>query len=419
LSVEAFVAGGWRSAALVDRLAGAQRDQATSHEYDVDHAATYPGRRGCEAVSMALPVSFELKLLPSFPAYAIDLLPQGEARRRVVARLTATGVEVSDWSVLLAGAGNPVGNLRVTNAPQELTGVSAGVGRDEVVLRGDGYRAWAEGEGIPMAGSSDTAGASPKLLLTEDEAGLLHADGALEDARAKRHYIVKFPRGRTRADARVLANEAPYLEVVRTLGLRCGAALEHHDEGVLFVPRFDRRRVGDRVERLGMESVYSLVQVVQAGARLAFANVCRAIHEAVDDPERDIVELVLRDAASLALGNPDNHGRNTSILKHPDGRIELSPVYDFAPMVLDPDGIRRQTRWRSETPSAEVDYNDVCDELAELVARERLATALRDFAPCLDEASALMADRGVDAELITECEGPLRQVVAALRKVEG
>lgn len=50
--------------------------------------------------------------------------------------------------------------------------------------------------------------------------------------------------------------------------------------------------------------------------------------------------ITKRDIANLALGNPDNHGRN-KLRKHQDGTIRLAPLFDFAPMRLAKEGIVR------------------------------------------------------------------------------
>jgi hypothetical protein len=68
----------------------------------------------------------------------------------------------------------------------------------------------------------------------------------------------------------------------------------------------------------------------------------------VTDPEKELREFVLRDLLDVALGNTDNHARNTSVLKWPDGRIELSPLYDFAPMILDRRMVARVSRWEDD-----------------------------------------------------------------------
>jgi len=418
-AIEVFHGGVWHRAGLLERASdGEGRHDPTWLEYDVDYAADRLGARDARALSVRLPVDFSLTKVESFPAFAIDLLPQGEARRVLQARLRDEGVRASEWALLTHGAGNPVGNLRIAEAVKEAPPAGPGVTREDVAARGESFHRWALDEGIPMTGSTDTSGASPKLLLTEDEQGKLHADGVLPDARAQRHFIVKFPRGRTTQDRRVLDNEAPYLEVLRGLGLRCHAALELVGEA-LFVPRFDRVRLTRGLERRGLESAYSILGVVDAGARLAYEDVARAVAAEVDQPERDVIELVLRDAAALALGNTDNHGRNTSLCKREDGTVELSPVYDFAPMILDPEMIRRRTCWRSEPPSGGIpDWSDVCASLDDVVAREVLAPALRAMGEALEEVEPRMREAGVDEELIIARRPGIRAVADGLRGAE-
>jgi len=185
------------------------------------------------------------------------------------------------------------------------------------------------------------------------------------------------------------------------------------------VPRFDRVRLTRGLERRGLESAYSILGVVDAGARLAYEDVARAVAAEVDQPERDVIELVLRDAAALALGNTDNHGRNTSLCKREDGTVELSPVYDFAPMILDPEMIRRRTCWRSEPPSGGIpDWSDVCASLDDVVAREVLAPALRAMGEALEGVEPRMREAGVDEELIIARRPGIRAVADGLRGAE-
>lgn len=75
------------------------------------------------------------------------------------------------------------------------------------------------------------------------------------------------------------------------------------------------------------------------------APLCEAISRFFSDPAADIRELVFRDVLNVAMGNTDNHGRNSAVLKTPDGAVRLSPLYDFAPMFLDDQGIPRICRW--------------------------------------------------------------------------
>lgn len=67
---------------------------------------------------------------------------------------------------------------------------------------------------------------------------------------------------------------------------------------------------------------------------------------------REVIEYAKRDIAHIVLGNKDNHGRNTAIQRRPDGRIALTPLFDFAPMWLHPDGIARRIRWQADDGGA-------------------------------------------------------------------
>ena len=50
--------------------------------------------------------------------HLIDMLPQGYGRQELLRRIgaPATAGVAADWKLLLAGAGNPIGNLRVKEA---------------------------------------------------------------------------------------------------------------------------------------------------------------------------------------------------------------------------------------------------------------------------------------------------------------
>ena len=206
--------------------------------------------------------------------------------------------------------------------------------------------------------------------------------------------------------------------MVRALGLRCGAPLTYTDS-TLFVPRFDRRRVSDGVERLGMESLYSLLGEVEPGAAVELGRAARALAEVVDDPHADVLEFVCRDAAALAMGNTDNHGRNTSVLKPPEGGIVLSPVYDFAPMFHDRGVVKRTLTWRSEPPGEPPDWEDVCQQLAPVLPGDILRPHLRALGERIAALPELMADCGVDAHLIALRLRWITRVAEGLCAVKG
>jgi len=143
--------------------------------------------------------------------------------------------------------------------------------------------------------------------------------------------------------------------------VRTGAPLEYQD-GALFVPRFDRVVDNGHVTRIGMHSLYALAEIPGYGAPVRHDVFCRALAKAATDPAKEIREYILRDILNLALRNTDNHGRNTAIIRNA-GKIALSPVFDFAPMFLDPEGISRVSRWEDERPGTQPEWATVCEKL--------------------------------------------------------
>jgi serine/threonine-protein kinase HipA len=200
------------------------------------------------------------------------------------------------------------------------------------------------------SGSAGVQGAWPKLLLTQNKKGRWLPDPFVPDADATDHAIVKWVGNKHQETALILEAEAPYLELARAFGLRCARALTHRD-GMLFIPRFDRRITNGQVERLGQESIVSAAGIAAFGHHADHEDYLAILKAACDDPAADVTEYVLRDVLNLAMGNPDNHGRNTVLQKDVDGTIRLTPLYDFCPMRLDRTVVARSTTWRCMRPS--------------------------------------------------------------------
>lgn len=111
------------------------------------------------------------------------------------------------------------------------------------------------------------------------------------------------------------------------------------------IPRFDRRVDREGVIRLGQESMVSALGIAEFGHLANHEDYLGVIKSFSSDPEKDIIEYIERDIANQALGNPDNHGRNTALSQFPDGSISLSTLFDFAPMRLADEGLLHSTRW--------------------------------------------------------------------------
>lgn len=231
-----------------------------------------------------------------------------------------------------------------------------GFTQEVIATRGENFTEHLAQHGLFIAGSSGVQGEWPKLLLTQDASGLFYLDHQLPDEQAKAHWLVKFSRGDSLALNTILQLESVWMELARFLGLRVHESLIL-DQRALFIKRFDRECIGSDqpvVARHAQESLYSLCERSGFGARLSHNEACKKLAAACTDPLQEIIEYLKRDIANVALGNTDNHGRNTATTRKEDGWIGLTPLFDFAPMVLHPDGVARTTRW---------DYDDLGDPL--------------------------------------------------------
>jgi serine/threonine-protein kinase HipA len=291
-----------------------------------------------------------------------------------------------------------------------------GFERAEVLERGADFIEYAHQRGAWIAGGSGAGGDAPKLLLREDERGMLHADGALADARTRQTWFVKFPRSSRDVDRMILRAEAAYHRIAARLGARTSASPTWEADS-LFMLRFDRVVQAGRVDRLGFESLYALAGVTDWGATVSKEVLAEAVARFATDPRSELEELVLRDILDVALGNTDNHGRNTAVSKNLDGTIALSPIYDLAPMVLDPQGIARVCRWRVEDGSFP-DYAKVAEDLGrhgvEVSAMKRWLVELGDR---IAQLPAMMKEEDVPAFVVDTLEPRAARVAGALRKV--
>ncbi|HSI49723.1 MAG TPA: HipA domain-containing protein [Ideonella sp.] len=414
--------GAWHDVASVS-LFGPEAEgwRATTYSGYADAwAFAHLGEADAHALCANWPVGLAPLQVPHWPVFLIDMLPQGFGRQELLRRIGQSplaGVS-ADWPLLLAGAGNPVGNLRVKEAAEWLAanaGPLRGFTDDEVAQRSDDFSEYLASHGLFVAGSSGVQGEWPKILLTRADDGLLYLDHTLPDERAVAHYIVKFGRGTDAQLASILRHEAPYMDIARLLGLRVHAPLVLRQRA-LFIPRFDRRVEGGAVTRLAQESIATLTGMPGFDAAPSHDQVCEALIRHCTDPQAEVLEYIKRDVANLALLNKDNHARNTAVQRDFAGSISLTPLYDFAPMYLHPDGIARRIRWQNND-NGQPDWRRVVDRVCELAAqagkaprkkkggtgllvREALVAGLRETAPGLRQIAANGLAMGLEAEVL-------------------
>lgn len=420
--------GQWHDAATVALWGSVEEGWRckTYAGYETDWSIRHFGRNDAHALTCRWPVGLEALESPHWPVFLIDMLPQGFGRAELLRRL---GLQVSseqpaDWPLLLAGAGNPIGHLRVKEAAVALVDAAQGAASgpsgfsdEEVSDRVEAFSEYLAAHGLFVAGSSGVQGEWPKLLLTRGHDGLLYLDHTLPDEQAQAHYIVKFSRGSDEQLAQILRHEPVYMDLARHLGLQVFAPLTLARRGggrVLFIPRFDRRvDAGGQVIRLAQESIASLTGRSGFDGVPSHDEVCRQLVAHCTDPQAQVLEYLRRDVANIALGNKDNHARNTALQRDWNGNVSLSPLFDFAPMYLHPDGIARRIRWEGNDggqPDWRRVSETVCTQAGTVLSPDALLRGLQAMA----EPLACIAERGRHLGLEPDVHAHLQPGLAAM-----
>lgn len=369
---------------------------------------------------------------PNLPPFLYDLVPQGRGRAKLLQLLKLADHDRLLMPLLMHGACNPIGCLRISTAVtfyeeqaaiNPAPGVPQGFSLVEMQRKDDAFLEHMALHAMLAAGTTGVQGVAPKYLLTQNGEGRWFADLALPDEQAHAHWLVKLPRGRTAADLQVLRNEAAYLRLAGACGLRVHGEPQLHGS-MLFVRRFDRERDEARgsVRRLHQESLASLAGLTGFAPASSNNELLLALREHATDPVREMTEFMRRDVLNLALGNTDNHARNSAVQRLADGTIRLTPLYDFAPMFRDPEIVTRSLHWLDAKGRHLKDWREVLDALAEeLLPAEvaSLATGLRSFAPVLTELPRLASEAGVDADILADCRQRIAAQCDAMERLHG
>jgi len=383
----------------------------TAYEMDyffdqVDMASSAPvlDRR---ALSVQLPVNLETVRLKQWPSWLLDLIPSGVARVRLAEDL---GMKVDDKALELqlvrrVGA-TPIGNLRIKEAWEEeavrLRDVKCPPLSDaDISNRTELFMDVVSQFAYLASGSKGVQGEWPKALLTRAADGDWYPDPFVETGAGLEYIIVKVLQSRDHEDELIIASEAPYLEVARWFDLNVAASLTY-SSGVLKIPRFDRSVADGVVALHGQESIVSALGVAEFAYSGWHEDYLRIIREVSDDAAADTIEYVLRDMLNMAMGNPDNHGRNTAFKKDATGGVRLSPLYDFAPMTLSKNAISRATRWHCLYGKGAINpWPEICAAAAfDGLRAETIEQALYDRLPALWNLPSVAANASVPTEVV-------------------
>jgi serine/threonine-protein kinase HipA len=355
-------------------------------------------------------------------AFLYDLIPQGKGRAYLLSKLKLADEDKVVAPLLMHGAFSPIGNLRIASAvdfyqsevrKDPSSNAKEGFTLDDIYQKSEEYLEHISLHSMLAAGTTGVQGVAPKFLLKTNRDGRWFADLALPDEESNEHWLVKLPRGRHDDDRSVLRNEAAYLNLAASCGIHCN---HHRLVGeMLFVKRFDRRHQGGMLHRLHQESAASLVGQRGFGVPQRQQVILSAIRDVVDDPLGQTIEFIKRDVLNLAMRNTDNHARNTAVQRTMDGRIALTPVFDFAPMFKDPEVVPRSCHWRDDTGTRQKDWLQIIEQLN--IPDEEKGTithALSEFGR-LHDLEKLAKDAGVEDDVLEQCK---KSIVVQLEQLE-
>ncbi|MCE6967183.1 type II toxin-antitoxin system HipA family toxin [Cereibacter sphaeroides] len=425
--------GAWHDAATVafsEPARGIAGSTVTS--YDTDYWSDFASRDGIRApvidrraVSVRHPVNLEILRSDRWPAWLLDLMPQGIARTRIAReeghRPDDPAVELK---LLLRTGGAPIGNIRLKEA---WIGEQARIAAlrcppltdEDIEQRTEAFIEVVDRFAHLASGSSGVQGEWPKALMTRSSHdGRWYPDPFVPTKEGVEHVIVKLLKSSGDNDRLILEAEASYLEMARAFGLHVAVPLRPAP-GVLVMPRFDRSVVDGQVFLHGQESLTSALGVAEFGVPKHHEDYLEAIDRFSERPAEDRLEYLMRDVLNLAAGNPDNHGRNTAFTRPANGGVRLSPLFDFAPMRLSDAGIARQSRWRClDGNDPDGDWEKVCAAVAcEGLRVDDVRGALIAALPFLRGLRGIAAEHGVPDEAIARAIAPER-VVKAIEDLE-
>lgn len=358
------------------------------------------------------------------PPFLYDLVPQGRGRRYLVNKLGLTDSDDLVLPLLTKGAFNSIGCLRIDEAvafyqeeakANAIAGQMDGFRIEDIISKSEDFLEHLSLHAMLAAGTTGVQGVAPKFLLTQDHEGQWFADLALPDELASKHWLVKLPRGRLEADMLVHRNEAAYLRVANACGIRTHEEPMLHGE-MLFVRRFDRQVTNSGLARLHQESLASVAGLRGFGVATTQNDLLAAMREHVDDKLGETIEFLKRDVLNFALRNTDNHARNTALQRLPDGRVQLTPIFDFAPMFYDPEIVPRSVHWRDTNGNRLDGWQAILETLQISDAEKAAATqALRDFGDVIDGLEGIALDCGVEKVLLDQCLASIERQARELK----
>jgi serine/threonine-protein kinase HipA len=145
---------------------------------------------------------------------------------------------------------------------------------------------------------------------------------------------------------------------------------------VILVERFDRHKTADGLQRRGIVSALTLLELDELMARYAsYEDLATIIRHRFVKPKETLKELYARMVFNILCGNTDDHARNHAAFWN--GReLSLTPAYDICP----------QSRAGGEASQAMI-----------IIGEERAS----QIAVCLEAASLFLLDTDEATQIVT------------------
>lgn len=436
LTIQAFLNGHWQDIAKLEfndakkvteliYLDGSKSSEP-SDNYSLEHFLA----DNHYAISINYPVElFGTTITDHWLPLLDDMMPAGASRKYWLQRLDLARLPKAeqDYELLRRATIAPIGHLRikeaVPNREQDQTRLFT---LADITDRDVNFLEYASEQGAMAGGATGAGGEAPKLLLRWHDDNAIWIDNQQLANNDDKYYLVKYPRGqRTSLDCDILRAEYYYYHELKDMGfdtinVEDMRLIEGDRYPSLWLPRFDIKtdKALEHTKRFAMESIYSMLKK-GSGTLLYHDAVIRELitliehsnmveNDFVFDRQAFVIEWVQRDLLNIAFGNSDNHGRNHAFMRD-EHRIWLTPIYDFAPMRADPEGIPRTIKWktRDRLASQKLEsggryrFDLIAEQLADLVPPEVLISELKATARQLLTLKSRLAERGVPERILT------------------
>ncbi len=414
LTIQIKLGDTWHDAAALNF-----EENAMSLRYFESYAIEHFGCDDNRAISINLPVTiFPYHTTKKQPFRFIDDIILSGAGKRFWTRKGLPKGE-SIYNLLGQYACGPIGNIRIKEALNaEHQSHNPPFTIDDVINKGWNFLDYAEEQGADVRSATGAGGEAPKFLLSKhDQHVWLNSPSKVLYPNSE-HYLVKFPRGKQSViDSDILRAEYHYYHELEHLGFDTIATkgmmlLEGPVYPSLWLPRFDVETTRDgNVTHCAIESIYSVLQK-PPGAFLDHEDTLRELINTIQnsylvkeqgyqfDAESFVIEWVKRDLLNIVFGNSDNHGRNIAIVRDQE-KIGLAPIYDFAPMKADPQGVVRTTTWAPNIEhGGKLNFHQISQTLSDLVESDRLLEEVATLVDSLLSLKGRLEKRGVPKSII-------------------